>query len=282
MIWTPTLLLSSTPRPTTTPVPTDTVVSSDTPSPTNTPQPTRTSLPTRTFTPVPTLYVISSNGPINARSCPRTDCEVITTLSPGMSVSVVERITGQEVNGDTNWLHIMLIDLDAYVHSSLASPMASQSSEAQPIGNAGATQASAGGVSTTICRANFARLGVNYRVSNSYDGGNYQRYSYVPIFETSQHIEYMLEVGREWDNPFPFNLRDLGLASGSINVDGVTVDYDFDGEVGWYESIAFSFEYAGLKFGGDISIYDDLADSSLDSSLTEELMMFVRAIIRIC
>src|SRR5690606_39027390 len=101
-------------------------------------------------TPVPTLYVISSNGPINARCCPRTDCEVITTLSPGMSVSAVERITGQEVNGDTNWLHIMLIDLDAYVHSSLASPMASQSSEAQPIGNAGATQASAGGVSTTI------------------------------------------------------------------------------------------------------------------------------------
>jgi hypothetical protein len=274
----PTIEATSTPLPTATSLPSSTPLPSATPRPTNTSRPTDTPLPSNTPTPRSTPYVISSNGTINARSCASTECEVVAQLSPGTAVSVNSVEIGQAVNGNTNWLKITLAGSDAYVHSSLASFVTRQT---QLSSEEKATQVPSTQAAPVICNANFRGVGGNYRVSNSYDGGHYQRYSYEPAFETNRHIEYLLEVGTEWGPP-PFNLSDLGFSEGTINVNGVTVNYDFEGEPGWYELMGFSFEYAGLKFGGDITIFDDLATSELDSSLTDEMVNFARALMRMC
>ena len=261
-----------------TPIPSNTPTASDTPHPTNTTRPTRTPRPSHTATLGSTPYVISSSSSINARSCASTDCEVVAQLSPGTTISVLGNTAGQAVSGNTSWFEIRLDGEIAYVHSSLASLIVDQTQTSSEVR---ATQIPATQVASTSCSANFRGPGVNYRLSNSYDGGNYQRYSYVPIHEPSQQIEFLLEVGTEWGPP-PFNLSALGFSSDATSLNGVTIDYDFEGEAGWYESIAFSFEYAGLKFGGDVTIFDDLASSNLDPSLIEEMTSFVQAIMRMC
>lgn len=81
--------------------------------------PTRTPLPTLTTTQV-LQYVITSNRPVNARSCPRTDCDVLKILQSGALFDVVEIVEGASVSGSVEWFRLSIQGQDAYVHSSLA------------------------------------------------------------------------------------------------------------------------------------------------------------------
>ncbi len=54
-----------------------------------------------------------------ARSCPQTDCTIITNLDPGTPIQILGTVDGETVRGSTQWYHISLNGLDAYVHSSL-------------------------------------------------------------------------------------------------------------------------------------------------------------------
>ncbi|MDQ7026776.1 MAG: SH3 domain-containing protein [Anaerolineae bacterium] len=96
------------PRPSNTPIPSYTF----TPRPSNTPRPTNTQT-TRT-------YYVTSNR-INARACPETTCDIVTTLSRGDEIQVIETIAGTNVAGSTGWYHARYNGRVIYVHSSLAS-----------------------------------------------------------------------------------------------------------------------------------------------------------------
>lgn len=81
---------------------------------------TRTPRPTRTPRQSAQTYYVTGNA-VNARSCPRTDCEIVTTFSRGRSVRVLETVTGSSVSGNTNWYRARYQGQDIFIHSSLLS-----------------------------------------------------------------------------------------------------------------------------------------------------------------
>ena len=112
---------SPTRRPTSTWTPTAT----DTPSPTATDAPTSTRRPTATAASATgvTMYVRTrGNAGANVRACPRTTCGIIGGLSPGASVQALERVEGEAVYGNSEWVQFEHNDAAAYIHSSLVSP----------------------------------------------------------------------------------------------------------------------------------------------------------------
>ena len=94
---------------------------------------TSTPRPTRTPRQTPQTYYVTGNT-INARSCPRTTCEVVTTFSRGQSIRVLATVTGSSVSGSTNWYETRYNARRIYVHSSLVSQTrpSSTSSPVQP------------------------------------------------------------------------------------------------------------------------------------------------------
>lgn len=94
-------------------------------TPTNTKHPTATktltSTPLATSTPSPHTYYVKAAKPINARSCPKLSCEVITIFSPGQAIQVTEIVGGDMVSGSTKWHKALYNRLEVYVHSSLIS-----------------------------------------------------------------------------------------------------------------------------------------------------------------
>lgn len=164
---TPTSRASATPwptvttRPTSTPRPTPTPRPSPTPGPTSTPTPTVTQRPTSTHTPTATAttaapavndaaeadvngattrYYVTAPYNANARSCPRTNCPVITSLALGTAVDVLQRVDGQSIGGSATWLELKQGGRTVYVHGSLlsqdrpqpAAPVARPVSQPQP------------------------------------------------------------------------------------------------------------------------------------------------------
>lgn len=88
-----------------------------------------------TSTPRPTslTYYVTGNT-INARACPRTDCDIVTTFSRGQSIRVLGSETGTSVSGSTTWYRARYEGQDIYIHSSLVSRRrpSSTSSSVQP------------------------------------------------------------------------------------------------------------------------------------------------------
>lgn len=70
-------------------------------------------------TPLPVTYSIFSNQGVNARSCPRINCEVVTVLSPGDVIQPISTVAGDTVSGSSDWYQIIVDTDEAYVHSSL-------------------------------------------------------------------------------------------------------------------------------------------------------------------
>lgn len=234
-----------------------------------------TSVPVLADTP---YIIISNRDTINARSCASTDCEVVTQLPSGSIISVIGITMGEEINGSRDWFGIDFDNNLAYIHSSLVRPVTQVSPTSQLASTQTATLEE-----QVSCNADFERLGANYRISNSYRGARYQIYSYVPIFETGFPITYSLEVGPEWTNPpFPQRQEYLTYTIHTINVDGVGVDYHFEGDIGIEESLFFSFEYADIKFSGWIQVLDIDAGPHLDSEMLDDMRQFIRAVLRRC
>jgi len=55
----------------------------------------------------------------NARACPRTSCEILTTLRPGDEILGLGRVEGDEVYGSTDWVQFEIDGVAAYIHSEL-------------------------------------------------------------------------------------------------------------------------------------------------------------------
>jgi uncharacterized protein YgiM (DUF1202 family) len=94
---TPTATTTSTSTPTSMPALTPTSTATPTSTQTPTPRATPTDTPTPTHTPVPDAVVVA---PLNLRSGPGTAYDIISTLSPGQTLTVTGRIA------DASWLQV--------------------------------------------------------------------------------------------------------------------------------------------------------------------------------
>jgi len=71
-----------------------------------------------------TYYVKTSDGfPANVRECPQTkaNCAVIGRLLPGDAVRQMERVAGENIGGNENWIKFRHSGKIAYIHSSVLS-----------------------------------------------------------------------------------------------------------------------------------------------------------------
>ena len=67
-----------------------------------------------------TWYVVASRF-ANARTCPDRSCRVVTSLARGTAVDVLQRVTGEAVNGIADWQAVRRDDEILYVHEPLLS-----------------------------------------------------------------------------------------------------------------------------------------------------------------
>lgn len=93
-----------------------------------------------------TYYIIGSSS-INARSCEKRSCDIVTTYEPGASISVNGEIQGDPVNGSTKWYRISYQNTVVYIHSSLLS---STKPAAQSPGSSLSSQPAAQPISTPV------------------------------------------------------------------------------------------------------------------------------------
>ena len=127
----PALIATSRPTSTTTPTPT--------PRPTSTPRPTATTA-AQTVSRAPAVnpnqatarYYVIAQVSANARSCPRTSCNVVTSFARGAAVNVLQRVTGQSVSGNTSWQAVKHNNAVVYIHAPLLSRTRPQPQQAQP------------------------------------------------------------------------------------------------------------------------------------------------------
>ena len=68
-----------------------------------------------------TAWYVSASRFANARSCPDTNCSVVTSLPRGEAVDVLQRVTGEPVSGIADWQAIRRDDDILYVHAPLLS-----------------------------------------------------------------------------------------------------------------------------------------------------------------
>lgn len=64
-----------------------------------------------------TYYINTSSARI--RSCPRTNCEIITRLRSGTAFVIDDVVDGARVSGSTDWYEITVNGRTGYVHASL-------------------------------------------------------------------------------------------------------------------------------------------------------------------
>ena len=67
-----------------------------------------------------TYYVIASVS-ANARSCPRTTCNVVTSFARGAEVNVLQRVSGDSVSGNSSWQAVKHNNAAVYIHAPLLS-----------------------------------------------------------------------------------------------------------------------------------------------------------------
>lgn len=95
-----------------------------------------------------TYYVTGSI--INVRSCERSTCDRVTTLSYGAAVTVLGQVSGELVSGTTTWYRVRLASGEAYIHSSLLNNVAPATPRPAPVNPAGSGQGSGNAVSTPV------------------------------------------------------------------------------------------------------------------------------------
>ncbi len=86
-----------------------------------------------------TTYYISAPVRANARSCPRTSCNVVTSFARGTAVNVLQRVTGESVSGNAFWQAVKHSSAVVYIHDSLLSrnqPPPAQPTPQQPASDA--------------------------------------------------------------------------------------------------------------------------------------------------
>ena len=94
-------------------------------TPTPTPVPTSTpasgSAPTVNINQATTTYYVIASVSANARSCPRTSCNVVTSFARGAEVNVLQRVSGDSVSGNSSWQAVKHNNAAVYIHAPLLS-----------------------------------------------------------------------------------------------------------------------------------------------------------------
>ncbi len=127
---------TATSRPTSRPRATSTPEPTATSRPTSTPRPTATRVVSRAPAVNPnqatTRYYVVAAARVNVRSCPRTSCNVVTSLARGAEVNVLQRVSGDSVSGNTSWQAVKHNNAVVYIHAPLLSRTRPQPQQAQP------------------------------------------------------------------------------------------------------------------------------------------------------
>lgn len=232
-----------------------------TPMPSATPQPTNTPLPSG---------VISSNQNVNIRSSGSTTASIVTVLSQGSQVTIL----GQNDTGD--WLNVRTDDgVEGWIASFLIQTVTYSS--IKPTEEKVVTPAS-----DVVCNPNMNSLGGAFRLVNSYvNNGDYDidfaNYSYDVSNRTS-YGDYGLfvSVGTDWNwSVFSITANEVKKYVGVETIQGIEVTYGYDGILGDYEGLFFSFEHGGLKYSGDVALYGENASQSIRNILYDDLIFFI-------
>ena len=91
-----------------------------TPMPVPTSTPSGGSAPSVNINQATTRYYVVAAVRANVRSCPRTTCHIVTSLARGAAVNVLQRVSGESVNGDATWQAVKHDDV-VFVHAPLLS-----------------------------------------------------------------------------------------------------------------------------------------------------------------
>lgn len=67
----------------------------------------------------PGTYTVKGDQAINARSCPRLTCDIVTTFGPDDELAVIETVTGDAALGSNLWHRVRYQNADVYVSSAL-------------------------------------------------------------------------------------------------------------------------------------------------------------------
>ena len=87
---------------------------------TSTPRPT-SAAPSVNVNQATTRYYVVASVSANARSCPRTSCNVITSFARGAAVDVLQRVSGESVSGNSSWQAVRHNNAVVYIHGPLLS-----------------------------------------------------------------------------------------------------------------------------------------------------------------
>lgn len=68
-----------------------------------------------------TRYYVVAPAHANARSCPRTTCSVVAGFARGAAVNVLQRVSGEAVNGNAGWQAVKHGSQVLFVHAPLLS-----------------------------------------------------------------------------------------------------------------------------------------------------------------
>lgn len=68
-----------------------------------------------------TTWYIAAPAHANARSCPRTTCNVVAGFARGAAVDVLQRVSGEAVNGNSSWQAVKHGSQVVFVHAPLLS-----------------------------------------------------------------------------------------------------------------------------------------------------------------
>jgi len=71
--------------------------------------------------PSPTTWYVNASRFANARSCPDTSCNVVTSFRRGEALQVLQRVTGESINGVADWQAVRHNEELLYVHEPLLS-----------------------------------------------------------------------------------------------------------------------------------------------------------------
>ncbi len=80
-------------------------------------------------------YYVIAPVRANARSCPRTSCNVVTSFARGAEVAVLQLVSGDSVSGNSSWQAVKHNNGVVYIHAPLLSrtrPQPQQAQAAQP------------------------------------------------------------------------------------------------------------------------------------------------------
>lgn len=246
--------------------------------PTTTLTSTITDTPYPTITPQPQVFV-SSNQNVNLRAGASTGTAIITSLPPQTPVLVL----GQNDAGD--WLHIRTTNgtegwiLASLINVQAVPATARPSVQSQPtvIANLSTIAPSA-----VACIPNLQFLPGLNSGNRVYEDLQYHYRTYSYYFDDDKRYEVELDVAGSWIwivQPIARAASTLDQVGTTI-VNGVTVHYGYDGELGWYQGIEFDFEYGTQKFSGDVTLFDDLSDERDRPQLLNRLRAFIGKIVR--